>query len=136
MAQGVGESLAAKLGKAIVFDSAGTGAWHEGERPDPRAAEAAARRGIDISNQRARPVEDEDFTRFDHLIGLDRGHKRWLINARDARRTADRPISLLLDWSVGLAGRDVPDPYYDGPQAFADALDLIEKGVEGLLKRL
>ncbi len=33
------------LGDRIVVDSAGTGAWHVGEAPDPRAQEAARRRG-------------------------------------------------------------------------------------------
>lgn len=136
MAQGVGEYCAEKLGRSVVFDSAGVGAWHEGERPDPRAAEAVARRGVDISDQRARAVEDADFDRFDHLIGLDHSHKRWLMQARDARRLSERPVSLLLDWSVGLAGQDVPDPYYEGQEAFERALDLIEKGVEGLVQRL
>ncbi len=136
MAQGVAETMTAKFGKAMMFDSAGTGDWHAGEAPDARAAAAAARRGYDISDQRARAVTDEDFSRFDHIVGLDGGHKRWLITARDVRRLPERPVSLLMDWSVGMAGKDVPDPYYGDEKAFEQALDLIEKGVDGLLRRV
>jgi protein-tyrosine phosphatase len=136
MAQGVAEAMAAKHNKAMVFDSAGTGDWHAGEVPDPRAVDVAARRGYDISDQRARALSDEDFDRFDHIIGMDSGHKRWLITARDARRLEERPVSMLMDWSVGLAGRDVPDPYYGDDKAFEHALDLIEKGVDGLIRRV
>jgi protein-tyrosine phosphatase len=136
MAQGVAEIMAAKLNKPMMFDSAGTGDWHAGEAPDPRAVEAAARRGYDIADQRARALSDEDFARFDHIIGMDAGHKRWLVTARDVRRLEDRPVSMLMDWSVGLAGRDVPDPYYGDEAAFEHALDLIEKGVDGLIRRV
>ncbi|MFC4726056.1 low molecular weight protein-tyrosine-phosphatase [Glycocaulis abyssi] len=136
LAQGVAEAMAAKLNKAMVFDSAGTGDWHAGEAPDPRAVEAAARRGYHIANQRARALSDEDFARFDHIIGMDSGHKRWLLTARDVRRLEERPVSMLMDWSVGLAGKDVPDPYYGDDAAFEHALDLIEKGVDGLVRRM
>lgn len=136
LAQGVAEAMAAKLNKAMVFDSAGTGDWHAGEAPDPRAVEAAARRGYHIADQRARALSDEDFARFDHIIGLDAGHKRWLQTARDVRRLEERPVSMLMDWSVGMAGKDVPDPYYGDDAAFEHALDLIEKGVDGLVRRM
>ncbi|WP_439632527.1 low molecular weight protein-tyrosine-phosphatase [Glycocaulis sp.] len=136
MAQGVAEIMAAKLNKSMMFDSAGTGDWHAGEAPDPRAVEAAARRGYDIADQRARALSDEDFARFDHIIGMDAGHKRWLVTARDVRRLEERPVSMLMDWSVGLAGKGVPDPYYSDDAAFEHALDLIEKGVDGLLRRV
>lgn len=136
LARGVAEAVAARHNKAMVFDSAGTGDWHAGEPPDPRAVEAAARRGYDIADQRARALVDEDFALFDHIVGMDAGHKRWLVTARDARRLDERPVSLLMDWSVGLAGRDVPDPYYGDEKAFEHALDLIEKGVDGLVRRV
>ena len=136
MAQGVAEIMAARHNKAMMFDSAGTGDWHAGEAPDARAIAVAGQRGYDIADQRARAFSDEDFSRFDHVIGLDGGHKRWLVTARDVRRLPERPVSLLLDWSVGMAGKDVPDPYYGDEKAFEHALDLIEKGVEGLIKRV
>jgi protein-tyrosine phosphatase len=41
-----------------------------------------------------------------------------------------------MDWSIGLAGRDVPDPYYGDAAEFDAALDLIEKGCEGLVRRI
>lgn len=136
MAQGAAEAMADKLGRTLVFDSAGTGDWHEGEPPDARAIDTAARRGYAIAAQRARPVISEDFTRFDHLVGLDSSHRKWLVTARDARGLKDRPVSRLMDWSVGSAMHDVPDPYYGGPQDFEAALDLIERGVQGLLRRV
>ena len=40
----------AGLGKLIHIDSAGTIAFHIGERPDPRSKKAAKDRGIDLGN--------------------------------------------------------------------------------------
>lgn len=136
MAQGAAEAMARKRGRTFVFDSAGTGDWHEGEPPDARAIDAAARRGYAIAEQRARPVISEDFSRFDILVGLDSSHRKWLTTARDARGLMDRAVSRLMDWSIGSAMHDVPDPYYGGPQDFEAALDLIERGVEGLVRRI
>ncbi|MCC5994994.1 MAG: low molecular weight phosphotyrosine protein phosphatase [Oceanicaulis sp.] len=137
MAEAAARALAERAGRDLVFESAGTGGWHEGERPDDRAISAACRRGYDLSDITARAVNDEDFVRFDHLIALDQSHKRWLATARDHRRLPERArISLLMDWSVGQAGKDVPDPYYGGPAEFERALDMIEKGCQGLIARL
>ncbi|GGE44819.1 phosphotyrosine protein phosphatase [Marinicauda pacifica] len=136
MAKGVAMAMADRFGRSrLTFDAAGTGDWHVGEAPDPRAVEAAARRGYNIAHERARAVTSEDFSLFDHLVAMDEGHRRWLVNARTSRSLPDRPISLLMDWSVGRAGTDVPDPYYADENAFEHALDLIERGVEGLVRR-
>ena len=66
---------------------------------------------------------------------MDNSHKRWLLNARAARQLPEKPVSLLMDWAVGQAGMEIPDPYYADADAFERALDLIEKGVEGLFRR-
>ena len=136
LAEAVARTRAEAAGKAFNFDSAGTGDWHAGERPDPRAAAAGERRGYDLSGQVARAVEESDFTRFDHIVALDSGHLRWLHQRRAALRLPERPMSRLMDWSIGLAGRDVPDPYYGEDADFDAALDLIEKGVDGLIARV
>ena len=58
MAQGAFEHMVEREGLSQRFeaDSAGTGAWHVGNKPDARAIATAARRGIDLIPQRARQV--------------------------------------------------------------------------------
>ena len=136
LAEAVARAKADAAGKTLNFESAGTGDWHQGERPDPRAQAAGKARGYDLSGIVARAVVDEDFKRFDQIVALDAGHLRWLHNRRAALRLPERPMSRLMDWSVGLAGKDVPDPFYGGDAGFEAALDLIEKGVDGLIARI
>ena len=49
----------------ISIDSAGTHAYHVGNPPDQRAQDAAIKRDIDLSQQRARRVSADDFSEFD-----------------------------------------------------------------------
>lgn len=135
-AEAVAKAMAQRAEKALVLDSAGTGDWHVGERPDPRAIKAAEARGYDLSGITARAVTDDDFTRFDHLIAMDDSHKRWLMEARSGRQLPDTKISLLMDWSVGKARTSIPDPYYGEEADFERMLDLIEKGCQGLISRV
>ncbi|EAP89661.1 protein tyrosine phosphatase [Oceanicaulis sp. HTCC2633] len=135
-AEAVAKAMAERTGKELVLDSAGTGDWHVGERPDPRAVKVAEARGYDLSGITARAVTDDDFIRFDHLIAMDEGHRRWLAEARSGRQLPETKISLLMDWSVGLARTSIPDPYYGEAADFERMLDLIEKGCQGLISRV
>jgi protein-tyrosine phosphatase len=131
MAQGALEAAARDAGLAVVVDSAGTSDWHVGDLPDARSMAAAARRGYDITGQRARGVAVEDFHTFDHILAMDAANLRRL---REMRPEGARARVLrLLDLA---GGGDVPDPYYDEADAFERALDLIETGVAALLDDL
>lgn len=133
MAQGVMEARAAAAGLAVTVDSAGISGWHDGSPPDPRAVAAAARRGIDIAGQRARRVVPADYDRFALFCAMDR---RILDSLRQRQPPGSAAqLALLMDFAPGSAGRSVPDPYYDGDEAFDAVLDLIEAAVDGLLAR-
>ena len=61
----------AGLGDRIVVDSAGTHDYHVGRPPDERAQQHAARRGYDLSAQRARQLKAQDFDDFDLVLVMD-----------------------------------------------------------------
>ena len=63
----------------LEIDSAGTHGYHIGSPPDPRSVEAAARRGLDITNLRARMVDAVDFERFDLIVAMDRLNREALL---------------------------------------------------------
>src|SRR5688500_5852428 len=55
----------------VEIDSAGTHDYHVGAPPDRRAIVAAKRRGIDLSQLRARIVVAEDFAAYDLILAMD-----------------------------------------------------------------
>ena len=125
---------AERLGLDVEIDSAGTGDWHIGYPPDPRAAAVAARNGIDISNLKARLVTAEDFRRFDHIVALDSNNLRDLERLRPADGKAR--LSLLLDHVEGRQGQAVADPYYGDDSHFDSAWDEVSVGAEALARRI
>jgi protein-tyrosine phosphatase len=136
MAEGVFRRVAEEEGLIDRFeiDSAGLGDWHIGQAPDHRAQKAARSRGVDISDQSARQVVDEDFDRFDLLLVMDRSNYAEL-KAR-APHEARAKIRPFLDFAPHVGTKDVPDPFFGGTEGFDHALDLIEAASRGLLASL
>ena len=121
LAEGAARAAFADAGIAATLDSAGTGDWHVGRPPDPRAQAEARRRGADISDLRARQLTKSDFTRFDMILAADTD------NLREARALAPADASarlmLMLDLVPGRAGDSVTDPYYGADDGFAETWD-------------
>lgn len=123
----------AGLSDRIEIDSAGTGDWHVGKAPDPRACEVADRRGYRLAELRARQVEAEDFQRFDLILAMDHDNLARLKAIRPAEATAE--LDLLLH-RYALGSGVVPDPYYGGADGFEGVLDLIEQASDALLTEI
>jgi protein-tyrosine phosphatase len=132
-AQGVFERLVEQAGLTgrIHIDSAGTHAYHVGEKPDKRATQAAAGRGIDLTGQRARRFEAADFERFDYVLAMDSSNVDDLMVVCPEHH--QDKVRLFLDFAAELSQSEVPDPYYGGPQGFERVLDLVEEGARALL---
>ncbi|EBW2353318.1 low molecular weight phosphotyrosine protein phosphatase [Salmonella enterica subsp. enterica serovar Enteritidis] len=134
LAKGVFADVAAgrRLAGRYRLDSAGTGGWHAGSAPDPRSIAVAAAHGVDISGQQARKVRPSDFAEFDLILGMDRS------NVEDLKRLAGPArdkVHLFIDYATGSA-RDVPDPYYGGPEGFEQVYRMIRDASEALVDRL
>jgi protein-tyrosine phosphatase len=132
-AEGVFRALiqAEGLGEAIAADSAGTHGYHVGDPPDHRSQVAAARRGIDLSDQRSRLFSANDFEIFDYVLAMDRMNYRTLSTACPA--SARGRLALFLDFAPSLGLAEVPDPYYGAADGFEDVLDIVEAASSGLL---
>ena len=124
----------AGMGKQVLFDSAGLGDWHVGLPPDPRAIRAAKRRGYDLAGMRGRRVTVADFSKFGWIIGMDDANLQALTELKPPEFGGY--LGLMLDFAPALETREVPDPYFGGPEGFERVLDLVEASVNGLLERL
>jgi len=121
-------------GLALTVDSAGTGDWHVGRAPDPRAQATARRYGLDISGYAARQATAADFERFTHIYALDAQNLADLerLRGRDATAT----LGLLMDMVPGREGTDVIDPYFGEDEGFEATWDDVTRAARAIVAAL
>ncbi len=131
-AEAVFRDYAEKSKLEVTVDSAGTGAFHIGDPPDPRSIACAAERGYKMSHLKARQIQIEDFYIFDHILVMDESN---LANTLDIKPpNSEAKVELFLNYSTKkLADQSVPDPYWSGPDGFNVVLDLIEDASKHLI---
>lgn len=134
LAEAALRAQAVSAGLALSIDSAGTGSWHVGNPPDPRAQAEALKHGIDISSYRARQVKEADFRTFDFIFALDQQNLRDL--GRFAPRRSLAKVGLLMDLVPGREGTAVIDPYYGSDADFAQAWSDVDAASQRLVARL
>jgi protein-tyrosine phosphatase len=134
LAEAAFRAEAGRVGLEAEADSAGTGAWHVGNPPDPRAQAVARRYGIEIGACRARQIAAADFHRFSHIVALDANNLATIEAMRP--KGAKAKISLLLDHVEGRAGEPVADPYYGDEAGFETAWADVTSGAQALVSRL
>jgi protein-tyrosine phosphatase len=125
----------AGLDGVVEVDSAGTSDEHAGDTPDRRAVAEAARRGLDLGSLRARRVRPDDWERHDLLLVADGMVERALLRqAPDAAARAK--VHRMTAFGPDAHQDEVPDPYYGGPDGFAQVYDLLERACRGLVDHL
>jgi protein-tyrosine phosphatase len=123
----------ANIEDQFIIDSAGTHAYHVGNPPDSRAQDAALKRNIDLSSQRARRVKTDDFSTFDYVIAMDESNRDDLLSICPAGY--EERIHLFLDFA-DCKESEVPDPYYGQGRGFEIVLNLVEDAADGLLEHI
>lgn len=134
MAEGVFRHLVRQAGldDIVKVASAGTHAFHAGETPDKRAQAAAAKRGFDISDLRAKRVKESDFDDFDLILAMDWDNLSAM--QQIAPKRAHHKLQLLMRFATEHETATIPDPYYGNVQGFEQVLDYIEDACAGLLE--
>jgi len=133
-AEGILREMAAKTGRELEIDSAGTYGGHAGELPDFRMRAAASRRGYDLSS-RSRRITAGDFDRFDMIITMDDSVYDSVHRLAPTTEDAAK-IYRMTDFCLTCKTNHIPDPYYEGTRGFEHVLDLLEDCCRGLLTRL
>ncbi len=125
----------AGLEGAIRVDSAGTGAWHVGEPPDPRGRAVAHLNGVTLEGS-ARRVEPEDFHAFDYVLAMDGSNLRDLERLHDGSG-GDARVELFRQFDPLAEGDlDVPDPYYGGSRGFDRVYEMVDRTCRALVEHL
>ncbi|MBW3585834.1 MAG: low molecular weight phosphotyrosine protein phosphatase [Cyanobacteria bacterium 0813] len=122
----------AGLSDHITCDSAGTASYHIGSPPDRRMALAARKRDIELLGE-ARQFQREDLENFDLILAMDRENYRDILTLDRAGKYKDK-VRLMCDFCQKYDLKEVPDPYYGGPEGFDRVIDLLQDASEGLLE--
>lgn len=124
LAEGI---MKTKVPADFLIDSAGTISLHEGKHPDKRAVETAAQHGIDISNQRSRPITAADFEKFDKIYCMDIDVMADVVSKARTEKQRQK-VSLFLEVLGDHENAEVPDPYWGGTDEFEHVFQLLEAG--------
>ena len=137
MADGMMNFLVQEAGLQSQYkiDSAGTSAYHEGERADPRMRKTAESHGVTLES-RARQVVASDFDDFDVVLAMDESNydnlsKLALDNGKDISK-----LRLMREFDTFSDNKNVPDPYYGGDAGFEEVYSIVERSCKELLKQL
>lgn len=116
-------------------DSAGTGGYHIGKKPDVRSIAIANLNGLDITDQRARKFTVEDYDNFDIIYAMDNSNFDDILSL--ARNDADKAkVKLILNEVFPYENLDVPDPYNGGDFGFKNVYKMLDEACEVIAKKL
>ncbi|OUL37204.1 protein tyrosine phosphatase [Nostoc sp. T09] len=125
----------AGLSNSIVCDSAGTSSYHIGSPPDRRMSVAAAKKlGIKLRGQ-ARQFHKSDFQDFDLILAMDRQNYHHILILDPTQHDREK-VRLMCGYCSKHTLKEVPDPYYGGPEGFNQVIDLLVDACEGLLQNI
>lgn len=118
---------------AHLSDSTGTAAYHVGENPDHRSIAVAHKNNIHIEHK-ARQFKKDDYAQFDYILAMDQNNYDDIISM--AGRTHQNLFLLRAFEDENNEGRDVPDPYYGGPEGFDLIYDMMSRCIQNLIKHI
>ena len=131
LAEGI---LQSKVGIDAVFvDSAGTGGYHIGSKPDSRSIAVGLKYNIDITHQRCRKFNAQDFKDFDLIYVMDHSNYK-NVTALAQNEEEKAKVKLILD-EVDTGLNEVPDPYYDD-DGFENVFHLIDEACNIIAEKL
>lgn len=124
----------AGLESYFYIDSAGTAAYHTGERADRRSQETANNHGINLPSI-ARRFEYADLEEFDLILAMD-SNNLTNINQLDRKGKFTNKVKLLREFDPVPEDKNVPDPYYGGALGFENVFQMVDRSCITLLEEL
>jgi len=108
------------------------GCQHENQPSSLHTVAVAQKYGIDISGQRCRQLNADDFIRFDLIVGMDQVNIAAIDRRRPEKATAE--TGLFYDLALGDP-KQIPDPYYGTQADFERIYRMILAASNGLSTR-
>lgn len=119
----------------FYIDSAGTAAYHAGERADSRMRQHGRKRGYDLTSISRKFEEDIDFDEFDRIIAMDHSNYNNLCNVARNEQDVEK-IEMMTDYCTKHDIDHVPDPYYGGEKGFEHVFDILEDACQNFFDKI
>ncbi len=123
-----------QINDKVKVKSAGTHGYHIGHFPDSRSQLAARQVGVDISRDRSRKIQTEDFYHYQEILVMDRNNLADVQSLAPA--DANSIIRLIMDDLPDYGLDEVPDPYYGGENGFVKVVDMLDQVSAAICQRL
>ena len=123
------------LGSRFAIESSGTISYHVGELPDARMRDEAAKHGIDLTH-RARQIDASDLEEYDIILAMDKSNLYHIKELAKGKIKKKAKIRLFREYDPQKDSKEVPDPYYGGPDGFSNVYEIVERTCSNLLQAL
>ncbi len=133
LAEGILQHKANLEGLNWTVESAGTNGYHNGEAPHHICQKLSKANGIDISNQRSRQINKNDFSSYDLLYAMADDVMNDMKRIAGDKFYSEKNILFLEEMMPGQK-MDVPDPWYGGEDGFIEVYELIEKNCDKIIE--
>lgn len=119
----------------VEVDSCGFERYHLNDPPDYRSVEVAKKHGIDISHQRQRLFNYDDFENFDKIYVMDANN---FSDVASVARTQDdlKKVHFITNVLTPNQNKAVPDPYYGGKDGFEKVYNMLNVCCEAIIENI
>ncbi|MEZ5174575.1 MAG: low molecular weight protein-tyrosine-phosphatase [Bacteroidia bacterium] len=131
LAEGIMRHKIAQNGLDWEVESAGTGAWHIGEAPDPRSLRIARNHGIDISHQRAQKFSHYHFAEFDLIYAMDSSNYTDLMRQAQTEQERNK-VAMIMNMVTPGKNKSIPDPYYND-MLYLEVYNMLDAACDAIL---
>lgn len=133
LAEGILKQKIRAEGMDWTVDSAGTGRWHVGEKPDPRSIAVAKKNGLDITDQRGRQLKADDLEEYDLIFAMDSSNYQNIM-ALATNEEQKEKVEMIMNMVKPNYNINVPDPYW-GDDGFDNVYAMLEEASEAIIER-
>ena len=125
------------LTELVAVESAGTHAYHVGEKSDARSRATAKQKGIDMEFIRAQKISVLDYDEYDYILAMDEDNLELINYYAPTEHRAKVALFLSFANKNGATQQQVvPDPYYGGDAGFEQVFTLVDTGCQAILAHL
>ena len=133
LAEGIMKDKIAQQKLNWTVDSAGTGSWHIGSKPDSRSIAVAQQHHIDIKDQRGRQFTAADFNKFDKIFAMDSENYQNIIKLAPDEESKNK-VALIMNQADPGRNQSVPDPYWDD-NGFEKVYQMLDKSCSAFIQK-